>query len=72
MWNDKFELPDKSYSVSDIPDYFQYIIKKHEAMIDNPPIRIYVIEMENTVTFKIKDEKRLEQWNRFLEALKVR
>ena len=30
-------------------------------MIDNPPIRIYVIEMENTVTFKIKDEKRLEQ-----------
>ena len=72
MWNDKFELPDKSYSVSDIPDYFQYIIKKHEAVIDNPPIRIYVIEMENTVTFKIKDEKRLEQWNRFLEALKVR
>ena len=72
MWNDKFELPDRSYSVSDIPDYFQYIIKKHEAVIDNPPIRIYVIEMENTVTFKIKDEKRLEQWNRFLEALKVR
>ena len=72
MWNDKFELPDRSYSVSDIPDYFQNIIKKHEAVIDNPPIRIYVIEMENTVTFKIKDEKRLEQWNRFLEALKVR
>ena len=72
MWNDKFELPNRSYSVSDIPDYFQYIIKKHEAVIDNPPIRIYVIEMENTVTFKIKDEKRLEQWNRFLEALKVR
>ena len=72
MWNDKFELPDRSYSVWDIPDYFQYIIKKHEAVIDNPPIRIYVIEMENTVTFKIKDEKRLEQWNRFLEALKVR
>ena len=72
MWNDKFELPDRSYSVSDIPDYFQYIIKKHEAVIDNPPIRIYVIEMENTVTFKIKDEKRLEQWNRFLGALKVR
>ena len=24
-WNDKFELPDKSYSVSNIQDYFEYI-----------------------------------------------
>ena len=24
-WNDKFELPDGSYSVSDIQDYFEYI-----------------------------------------------
>ena len=24
-WNYKFELPDGSYSVSDIPDYFEYI-----------------------------------------------
>ena len=28
-WNDKFELPDGSYSVSDILDYFEYTIKKH-------------------------------------------
>ena len=28
-WNEKFELPDVSYSVSDIQDYFEYIIKKH-------------------------------------------
>ena len=28
-WNDKFELPDGSYSVSDIQDYFKYILKKH-------------------------------------------
>ena len=27
MWNDKFEFPDRSFSVSDIPDYFEYIIK---------------------------------------------
>ena len=26
-WNDKFELPDGSYSVSDIQDYIEYIIK---------------------------------------------
>ena len=28
-WNDKFELPDGSYSLSDIQDYFEYIFKKH-------------------------------------------
>ena len=28
-WNEKFELPDRSYSVSDIQDYFVYIIKKN-------------------------------------------
>ena len=32
-WNDKFELPDASYSISDIQDYSDYIIKKHEAHI---------------------------------------
>ena len=27
-WNDEFELPDGSYSISDIQDYFEYIKKK--------------------------------------------
>ena len=27
-WNDEFELPDGSYSVLDIQDYFEYILKK--------------------------------------------
>ena len=27
-WNEEFELPDGSYSVSDIQDYFEYILKK--------------------------------------------
>ena len=39
-WNKKFELPDGSYSVLDIQDYFKYIIEKHETVIDNPPIGI--------------------------------
>ena len=26
MWNEKFELPDGSYYVSDIQDYFEHII----------------------------------------------
>ena len=35
----KFELPDESYSVSDIQDYFEYIIIYNETVINNPPIR---------------------------------
>ena len=38
----KFELPGGSYSVSDIQDYFQYIVKKYQTVTDNYPIRIYV------------------------------
>ena len=26
-WNDEFDLPDGSYLISDIQDYFEYIIK---------------------------------------------
>ena len=28
-WNEEFTLPDESYSISDIQDYFEYILKKH-------------------------------------------
>ena len=37
-WNDTFDLPDSSYSTSDIQDYFEFIIKKHETLTENPPI----------------------------------
>ena len=59
-WIDKFELPDGSYSVSDIQEYFEYILKKHGEEIDNPSIRIYVNKIENRITFKIKTEYYLE------------
>ena len=39
-WNNKFELPDGSYSVWDIQDYFEYILKKHGENIDNPSLKI--------------------------------
>ena len=41
-WNDELELPDGSHSVSDIQDYFEYILKKLGENIDNPSIRMYV------------------------------
>ena len=52
-WNEEFELPDGSYSISDIQDYFEYILKKHSESVDNPPIRIYVNRIENRITFKL-------------------
>ena len=59
-WNDKFELPDRSYSASDIQDYFEYILKKHGEDIDEPSVQIYVNKIENRVTFKIKNGYSLE------------
>ena len=40
--------------MSDIQDYFEYILRKHEAIINNLPIRIYVNKIENRIMFKIK------------------
>ena len=59
-WNEEFELPDGSYSVSDIQDYFEYIIRKHQKVTDNPPVRIDVNKIENRITFKIKTGYYLE------------
>ena len=39
-WNDKFDLPDGSYPVSDIEDYFEYIFKKHVENTDKPSVPI--------------------------------
>ena len=59
-WNDEFELPDGSYSVSDIQDYFEYILKKHGEDIDEPSVQIYVNKIENRLIFKTKNEYSLE------------
>ena len=58
--NDKFELPDGSYSVWDIQYYFEYIFKKHGEDIEKPSVQIYVNKIENRITFKIKNEYSLE------------
>ena len=41
-WNDKFEVQDGSYSVSDIQDYFEYTLKKYGENIDNSPVKKYM------------------------------
>ena len=59
-WNDEFNLPDGSYTVSDIQYYFEYVIKKHETIADNPPVQIYVNKIKSRIVFKIKTGYKLE------------
>ena len=59
-WNEEFELPDGSNSISDIPDYFEYSLKKHGEKTANPLIEIYVNNIENRITFEIKTGYYLE------------
>ena len=47
-WNDTLDLPDGSYSISDIQDYFEFIIEKQETL------------NEDLVVFKIKTGYKLE------------
>ena len=59
-WNDTFDLPDGSYSIADIQDYFEFIIKKHETLTEDPPIEIYQNKIKNRIVFKIKTDYKLE------------
>ena len=67
-WNEEFTLPDGSYSVSDIQDYFEYILKKHGGKINNdkdndknkPSVKIYINKVEKRITFEIKNGYNLE------------
>ena len=48
------EIPDGSYSVSDIQHYFEYILKKHGENTNKPSVQIYVNKIENRVTKMLK------------------
>ena len=59
-WNDTFDLPDGSYSIAEIQDYFKFIIKKHETFTKNLPVQIYPNKIKNRIVFKIKTSYKLE------------
>ena len=59
-WNDTFDLPDGSYSISDIQDYFEFIIKKHETLTENLPLQIYPNTIKSRIAFKIRTGYKLE------------
>ena len=55
-WNEELELLNGSYSVSDIRDYFTYMLKRYETVTDNPSIKIYLNKIENRITFKKRQD----------------
>ena len=59
-WNETCDLPDGSYNISEIQDYFEYIIKKHETIAETAPILIYANNITNRIVFKIKTGYKLE------------
>ena len=59
-WNDTFEVPDGSYSIAALQNYFKYIIKKHETITNVSLVLIYVNEINNRIVFKIKSGYKLE------------
>ena len=59
-WNETFDLPDGSYNISEIQDYIEYIIKKHETIGETALILIYANTINNRIVFKIKSRYKLE------------
>ena len=61
-WSETFDLPDGSYEISDIQDYFLKMIQKHKSTIktnEESPILIYPNEVKNRIVFKIKTGYKL-------------
>ena len=63
-WNDTFDVPDGSYSIFALQNYFECIIKKHETIAEVSPVLIYVNEINNRIVFKIKSGYKLELLSR--------
>ena len=53
-------MPDGSYSIAALQNYFEYIIKKHETTAEVSPVLIYVYEINNRIVFKRKSGYKLE------------
>ena len=53
-------MPDGSCNISEIQDYIEYIIKKHETIGENAPILIYANTINNRIVFKTKTGYKLE------------
>ena len=81
--DEEFELPDRSYSVSDIQEYFLYNSKMYKTWREKSVIQIYVNKIQNRIASKIKTwyyfkllkskTKKKKLWQkRYVLQLKIR
>ena len=59
-WNDEFDFPDGSNSISEIQDYFEFIIEKRETLAESRLIKIYPNKIKNRIVLKIKTGYKIE------------
>ena len=50
-WNYAFHLLDGSYSIEDIQEYLEFIIKKYETLTENLPVESYPNKIKNRIVF---------------------
>ena len=62
-------MPDGSYSIDDIEDYFEFIIKKYETLTENSPAKIYPDKIKNRIVFRLNSGCKLELFS--LETIKL-
>ena len=67
--NETFDLPDGSHNISEMQDYIEYIIKKHETIGETASILIYANTINSRIVFKIKSGYKLELLSK--ETLKL-
>ena len=80
-WNNEFELPNCSYSVSNIQDYIEYIIKNHETLTTVPPIHVYINRINDGYKLELQMLKamklfgsmknlidRTKKWRKYAES----
>ena len=71
-WSETFDLPDGSYEIPDIQDYFLKMIQKHKSTIktnEESPILIYPNGVKNRISFRIKTGHTLELLNNETQKL---
>ena len=59
-WNDEFDLPDGTFSIADIQDYIEFIIKNIGLQLKILLYKFYSKKIKNKILFKVKTGYKLE------------
>ena len=69
--NETFDLSDGFYSIDDIQEYFEFIIKNYKTLTEDSAVEIYLNRIKNIIVFKIKTGYNLELLTIRLNEMKL-